>query len=286
MNPGPEWAVSPTDWGARVDYDQWTDAYTPDDGIALHHGGPGDCSAGREPFSQDKEMAQLRVWEAFHIDSRGWRGLAYGWAIGQTGTLYRIRGWNTYGAHTGDIDGDGISNNSEIIPILLILSGNHHDPSPEMQSSIARHREYIESEAPEATYLYGHQEVQPSPTTCPGPKIMAYIEANRYLTEETDDMPFLPLRAGDTGPDPRMVKDMLARAYNITFSERNAGYDDEMIAAVAEHLGGSGQTIRGDRFEHLLHDYVVAVAPGGFMKRAKQLFVRKGTTVIIGDPDV
>jgi len=188
---GPPGALSPQDWNARVDYDQWRDLFSPDDGVALHHGGGSDYPAGRTPYSQAKEIKQLQDWESYHIDTKGWRGLAYGWGVGQTGAIYRIRGWATYGAHTGDVDGDGIANNSEIVPIIFIGSGHHHDLSPAAQVSIVTLRRFIEEGSPAARRLYGHQEIsltedgQPK-TSCPGPRGMTYVQANRYLEE---DMP-------------------------------------------------------------------------------------------------
>lgn len=184
---GPDWALSPSDWGARVDYDSWTDRYTPDKAVALHHGGNGDYPAAQEPYSVEKEMAQLRAWEKWHVEGRGWRGLAYGWGIGQSGTVYRIRGWNTYGAHTGDWDGDGVNNNSDTIPFIWIASGNHHRVSPQAHLAIVRLRRYVEAESGRPLRFMGHQEVQ-SGTACPGTNGMDYVRANRHLPDEEDDM--------------------------------------------------------------------------------------------------
>jgi len=197
--------LSPTDWGARVNYDTWTDPYTPDEGVVIHHGGGGDYPAAQHPFSRDKEMSQLRSWEAFHIDGRGWRGLAYGWGIGQTGTIYRIRGWNRYGAHLGDIDGDGIANNEELIPVIWILSGLIHRSSQAMQDSTEwLRREVIEPKAPLALQLYGHREVQDKPTTCPGPLSMVYIESHRFLGS-----PSPPIEPPPTEPPSTWTKDLI-----------------------------------------------------------------------------
>ncbi len=180
--------LSPAEWGATVGYDNWNDPYTPDEGVVLHHGGGSNYEAGRTPFTREKEVRLLKVWERYHL-SKGWRGLAYGWAVGQTGTVYRIRGWNRYGAHLGDVDGDGIANNEELIPIVWLLSGNHHDPGQLMQASTEwLRRTIIEPRAPGALWLSGHQEVQLSPTSCPGPKGMSYVRDHRYLGES--DMAF------------------------------------------------------------------------------------------------
>lgn len=180
-DPGPTWSLSPKEWGARVDYDQWNDRYTPDDGVVLHNGGNGNYPAAIAPYTAVKEIDQLRRWEDYHIDGRGWRGLAYGWAIGQSGICYRVRGWNTYGAHQGDIDGDGIPNNAELLPVLWIASGLHHTPSEAFHATFTRLRVYQEETTGRVLRLAGHQEVQPKPTSCPGPNGMVYVRAHRFL---------------------------------------------------------------------------------------------------------
>jgi len=176
---------APSEWGATIDYDNWNDPFTPDDGIALHHGGSSDYPAAQPPYTTTKEIAQLRSWERYHL-SKGWRGIAYGWAVGQTGNLYRLRGWNRYGAHLGDIDGDGIANNVEIVPIIWIASGLLHTMSPEAEAAIEWLRtNVIEPASPAATWLYGHKEIQPKPTSCPGKGGMDYVTTHR----EVKDMP-------------------------------------------------------------------------------------------------
>lgn len=179
--PGPDWAVSPQGWGARINYDAWRDEYTPDDSIGLHHGGGGNYVAHQPPYSFAKETAQLRNWEYYHVVRKGWRGLAYGWALGMTGNVYRIRGWNTYGAHSGDRDADHISNNKEVIPILVIGSGNYVSLSRAAEETFGYLRHYLEEESGRALRLYGHQELKGIVTTCPGPKLMEYVKAHRNL---------------------------------------------------------------------------------------------------------
>lgn len=174
--------LSPRQWGALVDYDQWNDRFTPDDGVALHHGGGGDYAAHRAPYSRSKEIQQLQQWEGYHIFGKGWRGLAYGFGVGQTGDIYRIRGFNTYGAHRGDLDGDGIANNAEIVPILFIGSGSRVRLSQAAQDSISWLRaNVIEVMSPRATRLYGHTELRGTVTSCPGAFGMEYVRANREV---------------------------------------------------------------------------------------------------------
>lgn len=179
---GPPEAFSPAEWGAQIDYDSWRDLYSLDDGVVLHHGGSSDYSAAHPPYSTTKEAALLRSWERFHL-RKGWRGLAYGWGVGQSGAIYRIRGWGRYGAHLGDVDGDGIANNDELIPIIWIASGNHHTVSDAAHRSITRLREWFLETTP-ADQFYGHREVYvPGHTQCPGPNGMTYVNANRDLED-------------------------------------------------------------------------------------------------------
>ena len=181
---GPDEALSPFDWRAKRDYDKWSDRFTPDDGIAIHHGGGGNYPAHNAPFTKTKEIAQILNWERYHL-GKGWRGLAYGWAIGMTGTIYRIRGWNRYGAHLGDVDGDGVANNDEVIPVLFIMSSDRTKPTPEALAAFERLRAYLEAESGRALWLYGHQEVQTQRTGCPGKHLMKYVKANRVSGNET-----------------------------------------------------------------------------------------------------
>lgn len=229
---GPPQAISPQGWGARVNYDAWRDFFTPDDGVAFHHGGGGDYPAHRKPYSVAKEMAQLRAWEWYHL-SKLWRGLAYGWGIGMTGTIYRIRGWNRYGAHLGDIDGDGIANNDEIIPVILINSGNHVSPSPEMIRSWENIlRPFLEVYSGRELYLYGHKEVQNVPgkdTTCPGPGNMTYVMSHRWSYDMDTRRVFGSNRFGTAAaisqeafPDPAVVRKVYV-ATGYDFADSTAG---------------------------------------------------------------
>ncbi len=256
--------LSPTDWGARINYDLWTDPYTPDEGVVIHHGGGGNYVAAQHPFSRDAEMSLLRSWEKYHL-SKGWRGLAYGWGIGQTGTIYRIRGWNRYGAHLGDIDGDGIANNEELIPIIWILSGNRHRSSEAMQDSTAWLRgNVIEPKAPKARQLYGHREVQNKPTTCPGPLSMVYVESHRFLdTPPVGEDVMLPFEMSDDSEDIRLAKDRINMVYGTKLDLQSTLYDGALKNAAAKYLGKytgegagkSGEKINAKMWNGLLKDF-------------------------------
>lgn len=198
---GPASAVPPEQWGARIRYDGWTDRFTPDDGIAIHYGGganiAGDASrAATRGFdfpSLAAERSVLRTYERYHLN-KGWRGLAYGWAVGQSGLIYRIRGWNRYGAHLGDVDGDGIANNDEVIPVLFIL-GKGQRYTAEAQAAFESLREWMQQQSGRGLALYGHQEVQRQGTSCPGRFLMDYVREHRSWIPDLPTEPHPPEEA-------------------------------------------------------------------------------------------
>jgi len=189
--PGPAWSVSPTEWGARVDYDKWNDRWVPKDKVIVHYGG-GENIAGSvnpDPVVQvADEKYMLRRWEAYHIDGRGWRGIAYCYAVGQSGTVYRLRGWNLNGAqyNSDDLDADGIPENSESVPVVFILGGDQ-EPTVEALAAFVQLRGYLNQTMEARLLAYGHLEAAASgghSTACPGVHLMAYVETHRDLDPE------------------------------------------------------------------------------------------------------
>lgn len=166
---------SPAEWGARVNYDDWNDRSYVKDSVAIHWGG---TAQPTYMMGVGAEMEILRSWERYHMVHRGWRGIAYGYAVGMSGTIYRLRGKNNYGAHLGDKDGDGVSNNKEMIPIVVIM-GLGGTMTAEAWFGVRKLYQHLLREPWTANVLpvFGHREVQPSkPTQCPGDEIMIGID--------------------------------------------------------------------------------------------------------------
>ncbi len=167
--------LSPREWGARVDYDTWSDPHYQKDAVAIHYGGPSPDGWDQGPSN---EARILRQYERYHIDTKGWRGIAYGFAVGASGTVYRLRGQNNYGAHQGDVDYDGVSNNKEIVPILFIC-GQGDEPTAAMWLAARALYQWLLKQdwTGDDLPVYGHREVQTNkPTLCPGDIIMAGIK--------------------------------------------------------------------------------------------------------------
>lgn len=170
--------ISPTEWGAQVNYDDWSDTQYTKDLIAVHWGGPPPSGFDE---GADREAQILRAYEDYHLNTKGWRGIAYGYAIGASGTVYRLRGKNNYGAHQGDYDGDSISNNKEVVPVLFIM-GAGQTATPAMWDSLIKLRFWLMKQPWTVDYLpvTGHRVIQPKPTSCPGDENMAIINSANW----------------------------------------------------------------------------------------------------------
>lgn len=170
---------APEDWGADIDYDSWDDR-TNTSQVFVHWGGPPVRDSAADG-NVNGEKAQLRAYEDFHVRGKGWRGLAYDWAIGQSGTLYRVRGAAKSAATSGDVDEDGFHNNVEGEAILCMV-GQGQEPSEAMLTTLAKVIETLEYEE-----VYTHEEAGGIATACPGPELRAWVEAFRSGADEAPD---------------------------------------------------------------------------------------------------
>lgn len=173
--------VSPAEWGAAVGYDSWSDPAVLKDKVVVHYNGPEVVGFDR---GAESEKSVLRAIERYHL-GKGWRGIAYGWAVGASGTVYRLRGWNIYGAHTGDVDHDGVNENREAIPVLFMLGGRQ-DPTPAMlggfkvlYQGLCDDERSIVGPLP----VLGHRDV--SSTECPGDIVYKLIEDKFWIGDDS-----------------------------------------------------------------------------------------------------
>lgn len=209
--------VSPAGWGAKINYDSWTQRST--NQAFLHWGGTRVSSSAAQGVV-DGEKATLRGWENYHVNTRKYRGIAYDWAIGNSGTLYRCRGGSMSAATGGDIDRDGRSNNSEGEAIVFII-GEGQKPSAKALATAAKvlHAlNYAEN--------YGHQESAQrgtgTATSCPGPDVMQFVRdyrAGKY-NEIVKETKFMKLFYGKRGtPDAHVAAaaaDLIGASYTVS----------------------------------------------------------------------
>lgn len=170
--------VDQSGWGSMKVY---PDGNLDPDWIALHWGGSTSQIVGTA-----EEEARLRSWQRYHIQSRGWRDIAYNYAVGDSGTIYRCRGLNP-GGHTStrdDIDPNGVPYNVSSIGVVWIggANANGGTPSAAAFASIAK---IIDSTG---LPVKGHRTIKVeggSWTACPGDEILRWID--NYVPGEGDD---------------------------------------------------------------------------------------------------
>ena len=196
----PTWIVAPSGWGAQIDYDGWDDPWVPKDKVVVHHGGGPNQAGSMNPAGTaaqiEDEKRQLRAWEAFHL-SKPHRGIDYNYAVGISGTVYRLRGWNINGAHWGsdDVDGDGVSENREALAVVFII-GAGQPMTQQMRDGFLRFCAHVEQHGPTRQALSYHQEVAASGpanewTACPGLERIAWVKELRSqpaVTKPSDEV--------------------------------------------------------------------------------------------------
>ena len=78
------------------------------------------------------DLALLKADARFHVDTRGWDGLSYHYAVGQSGEAYLCRDPQTQLAHSGTRAGNDFS-----LAVLAII-GEGQEPSPAMLDTLSR----------------------------------------------------------------------------------------------------------------------------------------------------
>ena len=261
--------VDQAGWGSRFTYPDGTKKPWKVDKWVLHYGGGANVAggldkaieyaaarpdAGVKPMfpSVENEKFMLRRWQAYHVDSRGWTDIAYNYAVGQSGTIYRLRGENRSGATSGDYEPDGIKENNEARAVVWI-GGAGQQPTAEAYASLSR---LIQADP---RLVIGHSDVKA--TSCPGDPIREWIKKRGWeaAVPAPNPEPAPPtsmfVRYGDEGPQVELWQDLLAyiAGKDVSVSARKylptmdppltvGVYDDNMVTH-AKPYGSGGRGI-------------------------------------------
>lgn len=118
----------------------------------VHHGATGTAN-----------LATLRAYERYHVQTLGWSALGYNWAITADGTIYEGRGWLRQGAHT---------KGRNTISHAVLLVGDWSSgtvPQPMVDSLVWLTREGHRIGALKSpTISGGHRDAPGQSTSCPG----------------------------------------------------------------------------------------------------------------------
>jgi hypothetical protein len=163
-------------WGSRTNYPDGTKLPFKMDKVVIHWGGYTNPGAG-----QADETAILRGWQRYHIDTKHWTDIAYNFAVGNSGLVYRLRGVNRSGATSGDYENDGIPENSEALAVVWI-GGQGYGISEAARQAMGR---VIRSSG--QALIIGHRDVKT--TACPGDQWLNWIDARGWV----DSSPPVPI---------------------------------------------------------------------------------------------
>jgi len=129
----------------------------------IHYGGNAVTGAYR---GVQREMQVLRIYEQSHL-SRGWSAIAYNYAVGNSGAVYRLRGENTPGATKGA---------NLYTKALLWIGGGAQKPTPEAYASMRK----IVTDDPMRVFPHSKYRT----TSCPGDHWRAWIEGGDMPQEQ------------------------------------------------------------------------------------------------------
>lgn len=161
------------EWGAdplHVDY-----VPLPNDqlrGLVFHYtGGPG-------PLDFDHAKMQVRAIQHEHIQSRGFRDIAYSFLVSPQGQVFEGRGWrHRSGAHGCTGPGDTIeADANDHYPALCYLGGPHTPLTDAAKRAfVAVRHEFLSLFGHGLTVVKGHRDV--CSTDCPGPYVYPFAQS-------------------------------------------------------------------------------------------------------------
>ena len=144
--------------------------------VVIHWGGSTSAIIG-----VDAEMDRLRRWQNYHINGRGWRDIAYNFAVGDSGAIYRLRGYNP-GGHTSSVKDrtpEGDSYNAASLGVVWIGGAKAGAPTREALESMAH---LIATSG--ISQVKSHQQVKQennSHTACPGEYWIEWVNGEGWM---------------------------------------------------------------------------------------------------------
>lgn len=221
-------------WGARTSRGAVALSMSAVDGVALHWPGMAKPINAVGDIGKRRVASALRGWQAYHMDGRGWSDIAYQIAVDQAGRAWTLRGLNI----RSGANGDG-SVNRRYGAILLVL-GPGEQPTDAMKTTVHGVVADFRKRFPGSrTKPYGHGEVRPDGTDCPGPAARSAISRGDFTPGA--NAPAKPPSAGedwfDMATPEQIEKAVAAGAETALRNVLRDFYKDE---------AGTGDTIRDE----------------------------------------
>lgn len=212
--------ITRAEWGARHGRGQDVSSKLPWGEVVLHT----EAGSKHAPASLATECRWIRAIESFHVNTRGWDGIAYTFLIAPSGRIFEGRGWGRSGAHTE-------TRNSTAAGVCFLGHGDKW-PATEAQWASARWLigEGVRLNKLEPSPRIGtHAEYSQKGKTCPGTLIAPHVQPRLAgitgpTTPPEDDM---------TDADRKLLTDTLAEAKAAGL---RAAHCEQLLAQVLAHL--------------------------------------------------
>jgi hypothetical protein len=162
--------VTRSQWGSSFNYGNNTRMPSTCRGVALHWEGP-----RMGTFSHDLCDNKVRQIEDFHVDGRGWAGIAYNALVCPHGYVYEGRGIRYRNAANGDP-----TKNAAYFAVCYL--GGQGDPFTDpAQAAFVRAVQWLRADGGAGDYVKGHRDL--TATACPGDTIWGWLRAKDFGSE-------------------------------------------------------------------------------------------------------
>ncbi|HEY9415889.1 MAG TPA: hypothetical protein VIQ30_14090 [Pseudonocardia sp.] len=181
-------------WGARPSRGGTALSTSAVEGEALHWPGMAKPIDATGAIGQRRVASALRGWQNYHMDGRGWSDIAYQIAIDQAGRAWTLRGLNIRSGANGNADV-----NRRFGAFLLVLAPGEKPSAAMIATTKAVIADFRKRFPKARSKPYGHRDVRPAGTDCPGPLAYAAINAGTFTPGTA---PSKPAPSGGAGTPP------------------------------------------------------------------------------------
>lgn len=148
-------------WGSVREYgDGDLSGYFDATYLLIHWGGT------TRQVSPDNEEAVLRGWQRYHMGSRGMRDIAYSYAVGDSGLVYRLRGLNPNGSNRQSLVDPNTGRPWNNVTVAVVWIGGNQDLDG---PSDAAYRSFENIADAAGLPIVAHFDMKQ--TACPGPEL-------------------------------------------------------------------------------------------------------------------
>jgi hypothetical protein len=193
-------------WGARYGQGQATAGIK--GRVVVHHDG---FTRLTPSATYDDEIRLIRMFETYHVETKGWNGIAYSFVIMPfSGRIFEGRGWGRVGSHTAGF-------NSSAYGVQFAMDGTSAEPTPAALEAFR----WLRVEGVRLKHLTpahivsGHRDHNAG-TSCPGNRLYDLTVRGakplaQYITPAQAVASQPTLRLGKGGKDaPKDIRDAVA----------------------------------------------------------------------------